>query len=178
MIYRHQVLKQADVVLAMYLRGEHFDRDQKRRNFDYYDPITTRDSSLSACVQSIVAAEVGHDDLALHYFLDALYLDLTDSHGNTSDGLHIASTGGVWAGIVHGFAGMTDSFEAIRFEPRLPSSWESLAFRLHRHDAVLRVEVDRDGCTVRQESGSPTPVRRNGDIVKLTAGEEIRIPRS
>jgi alpha,alpha-trehalose phosphorylase len=177
-IYRHQVLKQADVVLAMHLRSQHFHRNQKRRNFDYYDPITTRDSSLSACVQSIVAAEVGHEDLALHYFLDALYLDLTDSHGNTTDGLHIASTAGVWAGLVHGFAGMTDSFEAIRFEPRLPSSWESLAFRLHRHDAVLRIEVDRDGCTVRQESGSPTPVRHNGDIVKLGAGEELRIPRS
>ena len=100
------------------------------------------------------------------------------SYVRAHDGLHIASTGGVWAGLVHGFAGMTDSFEAIRFEPRLPASWESLAFRLHRHDAVLRVEVDQEGCTVRQESGAPTPVRRNGDIVKLTAGDEIRIPRA
>ena len=90
-IYRHQVLKQADVVLAMFLRGEHFDVEQKRRNFDYYDPITTGDSSLSACVQSIVAAEVGYDDLALDYFHQSLYLDLGDTHDNTADGVHIAN---------------------------------------------------------------------------------------
>ncbi len=121
-IYRHQVLKQADVVLAMFLRGEHFSDEQKRRNFDYYDPITTGDSSLSACVQSIVAAEVGYDDLAVDYFLQALYLDLCDIHGNTSDGVHIASAGGVWAGVVHGFAGMVERGDRIEFSPRLPDA--------------------------------------------------------
>jgi alpha,alpha-trehalose phosphorylase len=90
-IYRHQVLKQADVVLAMFLRSEHFPIEQKRRNFDFYDPITTGDSSLSACVQAVVAAEVGYDDLALEYFTRSLYLDLCDSHGNTADGVHVAS---------------------------------------------------------------------------------------
>ena len=98
-IYRFQVLKQADVVLAMYLRSERFTREEKRRDFDYYDPITTNDSSLSACVQAIVAAEVGHDSLAFDYFRHALFLDLCNLHGNTPDGVHIASCGGVWAGI-------------------------------------------------------------------------------
>ncbi len=175
-IYRHQVLKQADVVLAMHLRGQHFDRAQKRRNFDYYDTITTRDSSLSACVQSIVAAEVGHQDLALDYFRRALFLDLTDTHGNTIDGVHVASAGGVWAGLVHGFAGMSDSFEAIQFRPRLPAEWEALSFSLHRHDAILRVDLDPDGCTVRQESGTATPVRIGADVIKLASGEAVRIP--
>ena len=119
-IYRHQVLKQADVVLAMFLRSEQFDVDQMRRNFDYYDPITTGDSSLSACVQSIVAAMVGYEDLAVDYFKRALYLDLCDAHGNTVDGVHIASAGGVWAGVVNGFAGMTEHGDRLRFAPRLP----------------------------------------------------------
>ncbi len=107
-IYRHQVLKQADVVLAMFLRGKHFPEEQKRRNFDYYDPLTTGDSSLSACVQSIVAADVGYDDLAFDYFNQSLYLDLADTHGNTCDGVHVANAGGVWAAVVYGFAGMID----------------------------------------------------------------------
>ncbi len=108
-IYRHQVLKQADVVLAMFLRGDEFAPDVQRRNFDYYDPITTGDSSLSACVQAIMAAEVGHADLAMHYFRESLYLDIANTHGNTVDGAHIANVGGVWACLVHGFAGVRDS---------------------------------------------------------------------
>ncbi len=119
-IYRHQVLKQADVVLASFLRREHFSAEQKRRNFDYYDPITTGDSSLSACVQSIVAAEVGYDTLALDYFHRALYLDLCDSHGNTAEGVHVANAGGVWAGIVHGFAGMVEHGDHVEFAPAPP----------------------------------------------------------
>ena len=89
-IYRHQVLKQADVVLAMFLRRKHFTTEQRRRNFDYYDPLTTGDSSLSACVQSIVAADVGYEHRAADYFNQSLYLDLADTHGNTSDGVHIS----------------------------------------------------------------------------------------
>ena len=94
-IYRHQVLKQADVVLAMVLRSDQFPLDQKRRNFDYYDPITTGDSSLSACVQAMAAAQIGYDELAVDYFREALFVDLADTHGNASDGVHVASCGGV-----------------------------------------------------------------------------------
>ena len=120
-IYRHQVLKQADVVLAMVLRGEHFSLEQKRRNFDYYDPITTGDSSLSACVQAVAAAQIGYDELAIDYFCEALYVDLADSHGNTADGVHIASAAGVWGALVFGFAGMYDNGVALRFAPSLPA---------------------------------------------------------
>ncbi len=157
-IYRHQVLKQADVVLAMFLRGEHFSTEHKRRNFDFYDPITTGDSSLSACVQAIVAAEVGYDELALEYFDRALYLDLSDSHGNTADGVHIASCGGVWAGVVHGFAGMVDDGKRLRFAPRLPGKWDSVVFHLRRHGTLLRVEIDHDGCTLSTTAGDGVPV--------------------
>ncbi|MEM1334995.1 MAG: glycosyl hydrolase family 65 protein, partial [Actinomycetota bacterium] len=158
-IYRHQVLKQTDVVLAMYLRRDQFDDEQKRRNFDFYDPITTGDSSLSACVQSIVAADVGHSDLAFDYFRRALYLDLCDSHGNTADGVHVASCGGVWAGVVHGFAGMVEHGDSVSFSPRLPERWTAIRFTIRRHGSAIRVELSRDACTLTHLDGLGVPVR-------------------
>ena len=134
-IYRHQVLKQADVVLAMALRSDQFPLDQRRRNFDYYDPITTGDSSLSACVQSMAAAQIGYEELAVEYFREALFVDLADTHGNASDGVHVASAGGVWSTIAFGFAGLFDSGTALRFSPSLPSAWETMTFHMQRHGA-------------------------------------------
>ena len=107
-IYRHQVLKQADIVLAMFLLGNEFSEEQKRRNFDYYDPLTTGDSSLSACVQSIIAAEIGNERQALEYFQYALLMDLGNVAGNVSDGVHIASAASVWSSLVFGFGGVRD----------------------------------------------------------------------
>jgi alpha,alpha-trehalose phosphorylase len=159
------------------MRAEHFTREQKRRDFDYYDPITTNDSSLSACVQAIVAAEVGHEALALDYFLHALYLDLCNLHGNTADGVHIASCGGVWAGLVNGFAGMVDNGEWLRFDPRLPVGWDSITFRLLRHGARLKVDVDQEGCTVTAESGPGAPIETADGVVRIGIGEHLRIPR-
>ncbi|MEY2957483.1 MAG: hypothetical protein RLZZ01_51, partial [Actinomycetota bacterium] len=176
-IYRHQVLKQADVVLAMFLRGEHFSIEEKRRNFDYYDPITTGDSSLSACVQSIVAAEVGHDDLAWDYFEQSLHLDLADTHGNTSDGVHIANAGGVWSAIVHGFAGYSDDGEVVGLTPRLPVGWTNLSFRLLRATSELRIEIDADGGTVFVEDGSILTVSTDRGPVSIGPGEHVRIER-
>ncbi len=117
-IYRHQVLKQADVVLAMSLRNDQFSVDVRRRNFEYYDPITTGDSSLSACVQAMAAAQIGFDELAVRYFREALFVDLADLHGNTRDGVHVASAGGVWGTVVFGFAGLFETGTAISFDPR------------------------------------------------------------
>jgi alpha,alpha-trehalose phosphorylase len=174
-IYRHQVLKQADVVLAMLLRSPHFPMDQKRRNFDYYDPITTGDSSLSACVQAAVAAEVGYPDLAFRYFEQALYLDLADTHANTSDGIHIANAGGVWAAVTHGFAGMIDSDDALEFSPRLPAQWSALRFKLLRRGSSITVALDRDGLTVSVESGDPVPLRVDGAIRLIATGESARL---
>ena len=176
-IYRHQVLKQADVVLAMFLRSERFPVEQKRRNFDFYDPITTGDSSLSSCVQAVVAAEVGYDELALEYFTRALYLDLCDSHGNTADGVHVANAGGVWAGIVHGFAGMVEQGNHLEFTPRLPAGWEGLNFQLQRHGTTVRVDLDPDGLTLTVRAGSGVPVRTGDEVVLVTADEPLRIER-
>ena len=180
-IYRHQVLKQADVVLAMALRSDQFPLDVKRRNFDYYDPITTGDSSLSACVQAMAAAQIGYDELAITYFRETLFVDLADTHGNASDGVHVASAGGVWGTIAFGFAGLFDSGTALRFMPSLPSVWEGVRFRMQRHGTRLIVELDAEGCTVTVVDGPPIPLdildgteRR---IVHVSPGSSQRIPR-
>jgi alpha,alpha-trehalose phosphorylase len=176
-IYRHQVLKQADVVLAMFLRSERFPVEQKRRNFDFYDPITTGDSSLSACVQAVVAAEVGYDELALEYFTRALYLDLCDSHGNTADGVHVANAGGVWAGVVNGFAGMVEQGNYVEFTPRLPSTWDGVSFRLRRHGSTLLVDLDPEGLTLTVLGGSGVPVRVGDDVTLVTTDQPLRVDR-
>jgi alpha,alpha-trehalose phosphorylase len=176
-IYRHQVLKQADVVLAMVLRGDQFTLEQKRRNFDYYDPLTTGDSSLSACVQSMAAAQIGYDDRAEHYFREALYVDLSDTHGNTSDGVHIASAGGVWGAVVFGFAGMYDSGTSLRFSPSLPERWESMRFHVQRHGSKLVVDLDRLGCTVTVVEGAPVPISVGDEVLALAPGAAVRIDR-
>ena len=176
MIYRHQVLKQADVVLAMYLRSEHFTEEQKRRNFDFYDPITTGDSSLSACVQGLMAAQVGHEDLAVDYFHRALYLDICDGHDNTADGVHIANCGGVWAAIVHGFAGMSENGELLSFSPRLPERFGSVTFRVHRHGSTAEVELTSTGATLTHVDGLGVPVSVDGEKVVVTAGTDVTIP--
>ena len=116
-IYRYQVLKQADVVLALFLQGNHFTDAEKLADFEYYDPLTTGDSTLSAVVQSILAAEVGYQDLALEYFRESIFVDLGDLHHNAADGVHVASAGGVWTALVSGFGGMRDHFGDLSVRP-------------------------------------------------------------
>ncbi|GAA4691584.1 glycoside hydrolase family 65 protein [Nocardioides conyzicola] len=146
-IYRFQVLKQADVVLALFLQGDRFSLEEKRADFEYYDPITTGDSTLSAVVQSVIAAEVGYHEAALHYFHESLYVDLMNLHGNTVDGLHIASTGGVWSALVFGFGGMRDHAGLLSFDPRLPVSWPALRFRFCWRGSRVLVELTEDRIT-------------------------------
>lgn len=144
-IYRHQVLKQSDTVLALYLLGSEFTPEEKRADFDYYDAITTGDSSLSAAAQSIMAAEVGHTGLAAEYFERLLGVDLADLHRNTDVGLHIASLGGTWSALTMGFAGLRDDTGRLRFSPRLPANWLSMSFTLLWHGYPLDVVVRRAG---------------------------------
>ena len=147
-IYRFQVLKQADVVLALFLQGDRFTPEEKRADFEYYDPITTGDSTLSAVVQSIIAAEVGyHEAGAATTSSQALYVDLMNLHGNTVDGLHVASTGGVWSALVFGFGGMRDHGGVLSFDPRLPDAWPALRFRFCWQGSRVLVELTEDRIT-------------------------------
>ncbi|KRE61301.1 glycosyl hydrolase family 65 protein [Nostocoides sp. Soil756] len=173
-IYRFQVLKQADVVLALYLQGDRFTAAQKRADFEYYDPITTGDSSLSAVVQSVVAAEVGYHEAAYEYFCRALYVDLADLHDNTVDGLHIASAAGVWATLVGGFGGMRDHGGMLRFDPRLPEGWGSLTFRLTWRGSRLRVRLAEHELELTVEEGAASvPVEVRGQAHEVAPGTPV-----
>ncbi|MFC8193140.1 glycoside hydrolase family 65 protein [Cellulomonas sp. NPDC057328] len=174
-IYRFQVLKQADVVLALYLQGADFTPEEKRADFEYYDTITTGDSTLSAVVQSIIAAEVGYQDLALHYFHRALYVDLADLHANASDGVHVASAGGVWSALVGGFGGMRHHDGVLSFDPRLPTSWDALTYRLAVRGSHLRVRLRADALELVVEDGPALTVRVRGAAVEV-GGEPVVVP--
>jgi alpha,alpha-trehalose phosphorylase len=174
-IYRHQVIKQADVVLAMFLLGDEFSIEQKRRNFDYYDPLTTGDSSLSACVQSILASEIGYQDRATEYFRYALLMDLADVSGNVVDGVHIASTGGVWMALTYGFGGMRDHDGILRFDPRLPDDWARLEFPLRFRERSLRVALTPGRIALSLVDGEALEVHVRGEPVLIVpGGSEVR----
>lgn len=172
-IYRYQVLKQADVVLALFLQGNHFSDEDKLADFEYYDPLTTGDSTLSAVVQAILAAEVGYQDLALEYFRESIFVDLGDLHHNAADGVHVASAGGVWTALVSGFGGMRDHFGELSFDPRLPATWPSLEFVLHWHGTRLVVTVTREELRVRATEGEPVGFSVRGVGYVVGAGEEV-----
>ena len=170
-IYRFQVLKQADAVLALFLQGDEFTAEEKRSDFEYYDPITTGDSTLSGVVQSVMAAEVGYQDMAMDYFLSGLYVDLADLHSNARDGVHIASTGGVWNALIYGFGGLRDHQGEITFDPRLPKDWQSLGFQLQVRGSKLKVHLTRASITFEVLDGDPVELSVRGKEVKVTPGE-------
>ncbi|MFS0853419.1 glycoside hydrolase family 65 protein [Microbacterium sp. 179-I 3D4 NHS] len=169
-LYRKQVLKQADLVLALYFAHEAFTPGQKARAFAYYDELTVRDSSLSAAVQAVIAAETGHLGLALDYLAEVATLDLDDVQGDTEEGLHIASLAGVWTAITGGFGGMRETEEGLRFRPRLPSGIDRLRFGIRIHGSVLHLAVTQTEATYELSSGSPVTVWHYDDAVTLEAG--------
>ncbi len=175
-IYRHQVIKQADVVLAMVLLGDEFSLEQKRRNFDYYDPLTTGDSSLSACVQAILAAEIGYEQKALEYFQYALLMDLADVAGNVVDGVHIASTGGVWMALTYGFGGMRDFDGHLVFNPKLPQAWDRLCFPVRFHESRLTVDITHKQLSFEVFEGDPLTISVCGQKVALEPGKRVTLP--
>jgi alpha,alpha-trehalose phosphorylase len=169
-IYRYQVIKQADVVLAMFLLGNEFPPEVKKRNFDYYDPLTTGDSSLSACIQSIVAAEIGYLEKAMEYGRYAVLMDLADVGHNVSDGVHIASMGGTWMVLVYGFAGMRDFDGHLTFRPRLPKELKRLCFPLTIQGRTLEVDIDHDTATYTLQEGTELGITHFEEEITLTPG--------
>ena len=162
-IYRHKVLKQTDVVMALYLLSSWFTPEQKRADFDYYDPLTTGDSTLSAASQSILAAEVGHDQLAMQYFRRSLFTDVDDLHANTTDGIHLAACGGVWSSLVCGFGGLRDTGgTGLSIDPRLPKEWESLSYQLVVGSTRFRVIVTHDTVDLKRIAGPEITVKVQG----------------
>jgi alpha,alpha-trehalose phosphorylase len=178
-LYRKQVVKQADLVLAMHWRGDAFTAEQKARNFAYYEPRTVRDSSLSACTQAVLAAEVGHLELAHDYLGEAAMMDLHDLEQNTRDGVHVASLAGAWLALVAGFGGMRDHGGILSFAPRLPSKIDRLDFSLLWHGLRLRVSVHADRATYSLRDGEgdgQIELLHHGLPVKVTTAEPITLP--
>jgi alpha,alpha-trehalose phosphorylase len=174
-IYRFQVLKQPDLVMALFLQGQRFTRDEKRRNFHYYDPLTTGDSSLSACVQSIIAAEVGETELAYRYFMKTARMDLDDVNGNVKDGIHAAAMAGTWLSMVYGFAGMRDFYGRLSFQPYLPREWDRLTFRVLWHGTPLEVSVGPEATRYRLPRGGEVAFDHAGEPQHLRNDDELAL---
>jgi len=173
-IYRKQVVKQPDLVLAMLMCSHAFTPEQKLRNFDYYERITVRDSSLSACTQAVLAAEVGHLRLAFDYAAEAALMDLQDIEHNVRDGLHIASLAGTWIAFVGGFGGMRDHGDVLTFAPRLPENLARLSFLITRRGQCLRVSLTARAATYALADRSGTlRIAHYGEPLTLTGAEPI-----
>jgi alpha,alpha-trehalose phosphorylase len=172
-LYRKQVVKQADLVLALHLRGDAFSAEAKARDFAYYEALTVRDSSLSACTQAVIAIEVGHLELAYDYFGEAALIDLDNLEHNTRDGLHIASLAGAWIVAVAGFGGMRDHDGALTFAPRLPQRLNRLAFGLCFRGRRLKVEVDQRQARYSLRQGEPLQIAHHGETFDVTGAEAV-----
>lgn len=174
-LYRKKVVKQADLVLAMHLRGDAFTDGQKLRNFEYYEQYTVRDSSLSAAVQAVIAAEVGHVELAYDYLAEAALLDLQDRHNNSASGLHLAALAGGWTGLVRGLAGLRTGDGRLRFAPRLPHDLTRLVVNLVYRGRALRVTIVSEAATYELRAGEPLTVVHHGEEV-VVDGDPVERP--
>jgi alpha,alpha-trehalose phosphorylase len=169
-LYPSQVVKQADLVLAMHWRSHAFTPEQMARNLDYYERRTTRDSSLSACTQAVICAAVGHLELAHDYAYEAALIDLRDLHNNTEDGLHMASLAGAWTALVAGFGGLRDDEAILTLDPHLPDGIDRLCFRLRWRGFRLTVDADHHQVTYTLRDGpdATLTIRHDGEKVDLS----------
>jgi trehalose/maltose hydrolase-like predicted phosphorylase len=177
-LYRRQIVKQADLALAMLWFSDQFSAEDKARNVEYYEARTVRDSSLSASIQAVLAAEVGHLDLAHDYAFETALIDLRDLHRNTGHGLHIASLAGAWIALVNGFGGLRDCGGALAFDPQLPAGISRLDFNIMWHGLLLQVEVDGQQVTYRLRNGGEAslPLTHAGEVVTVTTAEPVTRP--
>ena len=175
-LYRHQVCKQADTLLALVLAGEGVDRAAKQRNLEYYEGVTVHDSTLSASTFAVLAAEVGQIGKAYRYFLDTLCVDLDNLHGNTGHGVHLAAMAGSWLALTWGFAGLRVVNGGLNLAPRLPPAWQGYRFGVRWRDAQLRVEVDGEGVRYTLKAGTELTFRHAGELRHLCTGQTVHLP--
>jgi len=175
-IYRKRVIKQTDVILAMFLLGDVFPPEMKKRNFDFYDPLTTGDSSLSSCVEAIIAAQIGDMDKAIRYGMAALLMDLADVGGNVKDGCHIASMGGTWMMLTYGFGGMRDHNGTLSFWPRrAPEENAIFRFPVTYHGQMLEIEIGLDRVEYALREGERLVIRHETEEVELTRENPLAV---
>lgn len=158
-LYRYQVCKQADTVLAHFLLEDEQELETIRNSFNYYEKITTHDSSLSSCVYSIMASKLGLKQKAYDYFIETARLDLDNTHGNTKDGLHMANMGGTWLAIVYGFAGLRIKEDGISFRPELPDKWNGYRFSIQYQGRKLQIDVSSRQTKITLLYGDALPIK-------------------
>jgi maltose phosphorylase len=168
-ILRSCFIKQADVLQGMYFLEDRFDLDTLKRNFDFYEPMTVHESSLSPCVHVILASRLGYQQKAYEMYLRTSRLDLDDYNNDTEDGCHITSMAGTWMSVVKGFGGMRVTDGKLSFRPYIPDRWTSYSFRLEFRHRVIRAIISRTGTQIKLESGEPLEVLVNGKIHLITA---------
>jgi alpha,alpha-trehalose phosphorylase len=174
-IYRHQVLKQADTLLALLLAGDEIEPKIKRNCFNYYEPINTHDSTLSTCVHGVIANEIGEHEKAYQYYCTTMNLDLDDSHHNTYYGVHTAAMGGIWMGAIQGFGGLRYSSGGLEFKPKLPNAWRTLAFRMQFQGRKLSINISHEYAAFKLESGAPMEIVCQGESFVVHSDSPVRI---
>lgn len=174
-LYRHQVCKQADTVLAHFLFEDLTDEQTMARSYDYYEKITTHDSSLSACVFSIMASRLNNMKKAEEYFRRTAFMDIHDEHGNTKDGLHTANLGGAYLCIVAGFAGLRIKKDGLVLRPRIPAGWQGYRFRFRYLNSLLECVVQQGACRLMLLNGPAFTVRVQDQWIRVDGSATVRI---
>ena len=177
-IYRHRVCKQADTVLVEFVLSDHFSADQKKRDFDFYEPITVHDSSLSACIFSIMANEVGYPKKAYDYFIQTARLDLDNCQGNSELGIHMANMAGTWMCIINGFAGLRTTGGKLIFRPTIPEQWSGLKFKLNWQKSILEIHVTDSTTTYKMLEGNSLTFIHYSQQFEIRNGESIVLANS
>ncbi len=167
-ILRSPYIKQGDVLQGVWDFIDDFTPEQKKRNFDFYEPLTVHESSLSAAIHSVLAADLKYEKQAVSMYERTSRLDLDNYNNDTSDGLHITSMTGGWLAIVQGFAGMRVRDGQLHFAPFLPQKWQSYQFRQLFRGRIVEVKVDQDGTRIDLLSGEPLTIDLAGKQVTLT----------
>ncbi len=172
-VYRYQISKQADFILSMFLLSHKFNLEEKKINFDFYDNVTLHESSLSACIFSAVASEIGYKEKALTYFNTTSRLDLDDYHKDTKAGIHTANMGGTWMCLVNGFAGMRTYGEKIEFKPYLPGGWEGYSITICYRNRRIKISVSKETTRYIVLSGEPREIRHYNKIIKISNNQTV-----
>lgn len=171
-IYRHQVLKQADTVLAHFLLDQYAEKAHIKNAFDFYEKLTTHDSSLSSCIYGIVASKCGYTDKAYAFFKESIALDLEDTHHNTKDGLHMANIAGSILSVIAGFAGLKVSENGICLDPHLPKAWSSLQFNLEYKSRLISIKINDETVKCRLIKGQPISIKINEEVQLLSTSSK------
>jgi alpha,alpha-trehalose phosphorylase len=174
-IYRYQVLKQADTVLAHFLLEDEADTETIKNSYDYYEKLTTHDSSLSCAVYSIMASKIGYLDKGYQYFMETARLDLDNTHGNTKDGIHAANMGGTWMSIVYGFAGLRIKEDNISLSPKLPGNWRELKFSFLYKGSRISVYIEKDKAEISVQGNCPVNLKINDRLYSSVINNKIEI---